>query len=55
MSYTPLTDLDNELKDLNVEQDGQTIIQDRVVQLLEKLIKEQKLTNKLLNKIYKPY
>ena len=54
MSYTPLTDVKTELESLNTEQDGQTIIQDRIVSLLETLIQQQKETNKLLQKIYNP-
>ena len=52
MSYTPLTDLNDELESLNAEQDGQTIIQDRMVEMLANLIELQTETNKLLKKIY---
>jgi hypothetical protein len=52
MSYTPLNDVKTELESLNTEQDGQTIIQNRIEGLLQKLIDEQKKTNKLLEKIY---
>lgn len=54
MSYTPITDVKTELEDLNTEQDGQTIIQSSLRDILNELLEEQKMTNKLLKKIYNP-
>ena len=54
MSYTPLTDVKTELEDLNTEQDGQTVLQSSLRDLLNELLDEQRLTNKLLKKIYNP-
>ena len=54
MSYTPLTDVNTELEALNAEQDGQTILQTSLRDILNELLVEQQLTNKLLKKIYNP-
>ena len=54
MSYTPLTDVKTELEDLNTEQDSQTILQTSLRDLINELLEEQRLTNKLLKKIYNP-
>jgi len=59
MSYTPLTNVETELQEvntaldnLNTEQDEQSIYQKQIRTLLANILEQQIETNKLLNKIY---
>ena len=61
MSYTPLTnvestltDINTELGSLNTEQDNQSVYQKHIRTILENILEQQIETNKLLNKIYNP-